>query len=57
MMHMIVSAIVHGVVFGGIRETMHGLGVRGIVAYVVTGLIAAVVLRAIFRRRRYRRRW
>jgi uncharacterized membrane protein YeaQ/YmgE (transglycosylase-associated protein family) len=56
MMHMIVSAIVHGVVYGVIRETMHGLGVRGIVAYVVTGLIAAVVLHAIFRCRRYRRR-
>lgn len=55
-MHMIISAIVHGVVYGGIRETMHGIGLRGIVAYVVTGLIAAVILHAIFRRR-HRRHW
>lgn len=56
MMHMIISAIVHGVVYGGIRETMHGLGLRGIVAYVVTGLIAAVILHAMIRRR-HRRHW
>lgn len=44
------SAIVHGVVYGVIRDTTYDLRLRGIAAYVVTGLIAAVVLHAIVRR-------
>jgi uncharacterized membrane protein YeaQ/YmgE (transglycosylase-associated protein family) len=59
MIHMIVSALIHGLIYSGIRETMHGLGFRGIFAYVITGLIAAFVLHLVFRPRwRYcRRRW
>jgi hypothetical protein len=44
MFHMIISALVHGLIYSGIRETMHGLGLHGVVAYVVVGLLATAVL-------------
>lgn len=55
MLHTIVTAIVHGLIYSGIRETMHGLGLRGVVAYVVVGLLAAAALSFLGRRLRRRR--
>jgi len=44
MLHSIITALVYGLIYSGIRETMRGLGVHGVIAYVVVGLLATAVL-------------
>jgi hypothetical protein len=55
MIHMIISALVHGLIYAGIRETMHGLGIHGVIAYVLVGLLATAALAWLYRLPRRRR--
>lgn len=60
MWHLIESSLIHGLIYRALSACMRGMGLHGVLAFVVVGilgvLVAHVVMRGLFGRRR-RRRW
>lgn len=56
---MIESSLIHGLIYRALAACIHGLGLHGVFAFVVVGIlgtvIAHIVVRNLFGRRRWRR--
>jgi len=62
MWHMIESSLIHGLIYRALAACIHGLGLHGVFAFAVVGILGVVVahfaMRRLFSFRRFRwRRW
>ncbi|WP_426661942.1 hypothetical protein [Rhodanobacter aciditrophus] len=60
MWHLIESSLIHGLIYRALSACMLGLGLHGVLAFVVVGILGMAVAHVITRRLfgwRSRRRW
>jgi hypothetical protein len=61
MFHMIESALIHGLIYRVLWAAMRSLGLHGVIVWAIVGILslalAHFMLRRLFYRPRWRRRW
>jgi hypothetical protein len=50
MLHIFTSVIIHALIYSGVREDLHAMGLHGFVAYLAAGVVVSLVVHVLFRR-------